>query len=221
MKRNFVVMLLLALPIGLLAQSSDPNIELSLNEPAFGVNIKTNFPGGNGIWARGYRVSNQNGSENFIQLGSYGYTTNGVTKQTYSFIGLGYDQTFLSFLPTGNVGIGTISPKEKLSVNGKIRAHEIKVETTNWPDYVFTDGYQLPTLKETAEFIDKNKHLPGVPKAAEIEENGLSLGEMNKILMQKVEELTLHLIEKDKKIENQDKRLEKLEEIVEKLTNRK
>ncbi|WP_333625491.1 hypothetical protein [Sphingobacterium siyangense] len=115
------------------------------------------------------------------------------------------------------LGIGTTAPKEALSVNGKIRAQEVKVETANWPDYVFADGYQLPGLKETAEFIEKNKHLPGVPKAAEVEEHGLSLGEMNKILMQKVEELTLHLIEKDKKIESQDKRLEKLECIIDKL----
>lgn len=117
----------------------------------------------------------------------------------------------------GNVGIGTDVPKEKLSVNGKIRAQEVKVETANWPDYVFTDEYQLPTLKETAEFIEKNKHLPGVPKAAEVEENGLSLGEMNKILMQKVEELTLHLIEKDKKIEKQDEILSNVLERLKKL----
>ncbi|MGJ1404172.1 hypothetical protein ACR79N_00555 [Sphingobacterium siyangense] len=100
----------------------------------------------------------------------------------------------------GNVGIGIEYPNEKLAVRGTIRAQEIKVETANWPDYVFTDGYQLPSLKETAEFIEKNKHLPGVPKAAVVEENGLSLGEMNRILMQKIEELTLHLIEKDKDI---------------------
>ncbi len=103
-------------------------------------------------------------------------------------------------LSNGNVGIGTLKPTERLSVNGKIRAQEVKVETANWPDYVFTDGYQLPTLKETADFIEKNKHLPGVPKAAEIEENGLSLGEMNKILLQKIEEMTLHLIEQQQQI---------------------
>lgn len=102
----------------------------------------------------------------------------------------------------GKVGIATDSPKELLSVNGNIQAKEIKVTTTatDWPDYVFADEYQLPSLKETAEFIKENKHLPGVPKAKEIEENGLSLGEMNKILMQKVEELTLHLIDKDNEI---------------------
>ena len=107
----------------------------------------------------------------------------------------------------GNVGIGTDAPTEKLSVKGKIRAQEIKVETANWPDYVFADGYQLLTLKETAEFIEKNKHLPGVPKATEVEENGLSLGEMNRILLQKIEELTLHMIDRDKRIEALEKKL--------------
>ena len=121
----------------------------------------------------------------------------------------------------GFVGIGTSKPKEALSVNGKIRAHEIKVETSNWPDYVFEDGYQLPNLKETALFIEKNKHLPGVPKAMEIEENGLALGEMNKIMMQKIEELTLHLIEKEKKIERQEERLENLENQIKKLIEMK
>jgi len=106
----------------------------------------------------------------------------------------------------GNVGIGIEYPNEKLAVRGTIRAQEIKVETANWPDYVFTDEYQLPTLKETAEFIDKNKHLPGVPKATEVEENGLSLGEMNRILLQKIEEMTLHLIKQQQQIKDmQDK----------------
>ncbi|MGJ1439055.1 hypothetical protein ACR79U_24245 [Sphingobacterium siyangense] len=112
-------------------------------------------------------------------------------------------------LSNGNVGIGTLKPTERLSVNGKIRAHEIKVETTNWPDYVFTDEYQLPTLKETAEFIENNKHLPGVPKAAQVEQDGLSLGEMNRILLQKIEELTLHMIDKDRRIEALEKKLNK------------
>ena len=107
----------------------------------------------------------------------------------------------------GNVGIGTDTPTEKLSVKGKIRAQEIKVETANWPDYVFEEGYQLPSLTETATFIEKNKHLPGVPKATEVEENGLSLGEMNKILLQKIEELTLHMIDKDKRIERLEQKI--------------
>ncbi|MGA6119307.1 hypothetical protein [Sphingobacterium anhuiense] len=98
----------------------------------------------------------------------------------------------------GNVGIGTDTPKEKLSVNGNIRAHQIKVETTNWPDYVFKDDYKLSSLEDTEKFIQANGHLPQVPKAETVEKEGYSLNEMDKILLKKVEELTLHLIRLDK-----------------------
>ena len=72
---------------------------------------------------------------------------------------------------------------------------------TGWPDYVFGDTYRLMTLEETEQYIRDNGHLPDVPSAAEVEEEGLSLGEMNKVLMQKVEELTLHVIELQKQID--------------------
>ncbi|SMC74749.1 hypothetical protein [Pedobacter africanus] len=102
---------------------------------------------------------------------------------------------------TGNVGIGTMTPNSKLAVNGNIRAHEIKVETANWPDYVFAKDYELPTLQETEKHIKDKGHLPGIPSAAEVKANGVDLGEMNAKLLQKIEELTLHLIEQNKKFE--------------------
>ncbi|NTD97003.1 hypothetical protein G6M26_06550 [Agrobacterium tumefaciens] len=117
-----------------------------------------------------------------------------------------------------NVGIGTTTPTERLSVNGKIRAHEIKVETDNWPDYVFLAKYKYPSLIELENFIHQNGHLPGVPDAKSVKQDGIALGEMNKILLEKIEELTLHLIEKDKQISNermlnlqQEKRLDAIE----------
>ncbi|CAM4121279.1 hypothetical protein SAMN06265348_103256 [Pedobacter westerhofensis] len=97
----------------------------------------------------------------------------------------------------GNVGIGTYTPQERLSVNGNIRAREIKVENSNWPDYVFEDAYQKKSLPELNLFIKQYKHLPGIPTALEVHKNGIEVGDMNAKLLRKIEELTLHLIEKD------------------------
>jgi len=129
--------------------------------------------------------------------------------------------TRMTILQNGYVGIGTVTPNEKLSVNGKIRAQEIKVETANWPDYVFKKDYQLPTLEETENQIKLNGHLPGIPSAAEVKANGIEVGEMNAKLLRKIEELTLHLILKDKELakersinKDQEERLSKLESFI-------
>ncbi|MCW8311112.1 hypothetical protein K7A41_07750 [Sphingobacterium sp. InxBP1] len=114
----------------------------------------------------------------------------------------------------GRVGVGTTVPKETLSVNGKIRAHEIKVETSNWPDYVFKKDYNLMPLDSLEQFITTYGHLPDIPSAKEVSVNGIQLGEMVNKLLKKNEELTLHLIEKDKQIQSQAKRLENLENLV-------
>lgn len=109
-----------------------------------------------------------------------------------------------------NVGIGTMNPTEKLSVKGKIRAQEIKVEMSNWADFVFAKDYVLPTLQETERHIQEKGHLPGIPSAMEVEKNGIELGDMNKKLLQKIEELTLYLIEQNKcisRLEVQNKNL--------------
>jgi hypothetical protein len=114
----------------------------------------------------------------------------------------GNGHNIMDVLVDGNVGIGMLSPQEKLEVNGKIRAKEIKVETANWPDYVFSSSYKLPDLQATEQFIKENKHLPEIPSAAEVEKDGLSLGEMNAKLLKKIEELTLHLIAQEKRLES-------------------
>ena len=112
----------------------------------------------------------------------------------------------------GELGIGTATPKSKLAVNGEIRATEVKVlAKINVPDYVFEPDYELRTLRETKEYIKENKHLPEIPSAAEIGENGIDLGDMNMKLLKKIEELTLHQIELLEKVEELQSEVEKLE----------
>jgi len=107
----------------------------------------------------------------------------------------------------GNIGIGTATPNEKLTVNGKIRAREIKVEGTNWPDYVFEKNYQIASLGELEKYIKTNKHLPEMPGAKEVESNGVELGTLVKKLLKNQEELTLHLIAQEKIIKAMEKKL--------------
>ena len=136
----------------------------------------------------------------------------------------GVNTTALTIDKLGNIGIGTVTPKEKLSVRGKIRAEEIKVETANWPDYVFNANHQFFSLRELENYIKLHKHLPEIPSAAEAEKNGIALGEMNKMLLKKIEELTLYLIEKDKEIvelkqqqsknADQENRIRRLEQLI-------
>jgi len=102
---------------------------------------------------------------------------------------------------SGNVGIGTTSPDEKLTVKGTIHTEEVRVDlNVPGPDYVFEADYNLSTLEETASFVQKNKHLPEIPSALEMEANGINLGEMNMLLLKKIEELTLHLISQEQRI---------------------
>ena len=105
-----------------------------------------------------------------------------------------------SYLNGGNVGIGTTNPTDMLTVAGKIGAREIKVSTNAGADFVFEPDYKLTDLAALEKFVKTNKHLPEIPTAKEMVENGVNLGELNIKLLQKVEELTLHLIEKDKQM---------------------
>jgi len=107
----------------------------------------------------------------------------------------------------GNLEPGSVTGDGKLQVRGNIRAKEIKVETANWPDYVFAKDYHLPSLQETEKHIKEKGHLPGIPSAKEVEANGVNLGEMNAKLLKKIEELTLYLIEQNGKIEQMEKEI--------------
>ncbi len=108
----------------------------------------------------------------------------------------------LQYQAQGNVGIGTINPTAKLTVAGDIRAREIKVEANAGADFVFDADYRLRSLPEVEQFITANKHLPDIAPANEMVQNGVDMGEMQIKLLQKIEELTLYVIEQQKQIEN-------------------
>ncbi|MFT3901667.1 MAG: hypothetical protein QM727_00715 [Niabella sp.] len=105
---------------------------------------------------------------------------------------------------SGTLFIGTLgansvgSSLERLLVNGKIRAKEIKIEAANWPDYVFKPAYKLMPLYKVESFVKKNGHLPEVPSAKSVEQNGMDIGANQALLLKKIEELTLYVIEQDK-----------------------
>ncbi|MEO0570800.1 MAG: Ig-like domain-containing protein [Bacteroidota bacterium] len=103
---------------------------------------------------------------------------------------------------TGNVAIGTSSVPAgyKMAVEGNIRTREIRVDQDNWPDYVFTKDYELPTLKDIQKHIEEKGHLPHMPSAREVEAQGIALGEMNRLLLEKIEELTLYILQQEKRI---------------------
>ena len=117
------------------------------------------------------------------------------------------------FEKNDKIGIGTEQPDALLTVKGDIHAQEVLVDLKGAvaPDYVFENyfegdsklnpAYEFSTLDEVEQFIKKNHHLPGVPSATALEKDGMSLKKMNLILLEKVEELTLYLIEQQKEIE--------------------
>ncbi len=115
--------------------------------------------------------------------------------------------TALIIKDDGRVGIGCQNPQSdaKLAVNGTMYAKKIKVTQTGWADFVFEDSYKLPALSFVEKFVRINKHLPDIPSAGEVAEQGIDIGEMNKKLLQKIEELTLHLIDQNKRIDALEK----------------
>jgi hypothetical protein len=137
-------------------------------------------------------------------------------------IGIWSDPTKVSYFrrSDGFVGIGTTSPDSKLTVKGIIHAEEVKLDLlVPGPDYVFEKNYPLLSLEDTKAYVEQNKHLPGIPSSDDMQQNGVNLLEMNMKLLEKVEELTLHLIEQKEVYANLESTLLQKIEALEKKIN--
>ena len=108
---------------------------------------------------------------------------------------------------TGYVGIGTTNPQYKLDVNGTLRANEIIVSIPSGADYVFDSNYTLRPLSEVRKYITAHHHLPEIPSAEEMKANGVSMNELQIRLLQKIEELTLYILQQEERINQLEEQL--------------
>ena len=166
-------------------------------------------------------VVSNNGAEGFElyldQLSSI-VGLQSYNRALHSYSKMQLDASQFSFM-YGNVGIGTTNPDAKLAVNGTIHSKEVKVDLTGWPDFVFKKEYTLPTLEEVEKHIKEKGHLENIPNEEEVLKNGINLGEMNAKLLQKIEELTLYMIEMKKEnieVKNQNNLIQKENDVMKK-----
>ena len=186
--------------------TDSPQSKLHINSGRKGLNVSGSMGGDNftdhqavflfsdsGISESGIKINKKNGGDNFELFNAF------------------YNNHELFVIhSSGNVGIGTTTPQAKLDVAGTIRATEIKVEAQT-ADFVFQPDYKLRSLNEVEQFVKENKHLPEIPSAKEMEVNGVNLAEMNKLLLQKIEELTLYSIKLNQ--ENNDLRVNQIKDV--------
>ncbi len=172
--------------------SSTGNPHLTVKESALGDYARLEFA--------------NNGAERVWHIAGQTVAGAGITNRANDILNIWNSSRgdIMSFRGDGRVGILTTNPANgyALSVDGKIICEELRVQLSGaWPDYVFQDQYQLPSLQIVENYIRTNKHLPGIPAATQIEKEGLDMGDMQKRMMEKIEELTLYIIQQQKEID--------------------
>ena len=151
----------------------------------------------------GPEIGSSTGKLTFWCGGGVGYTTlfsGGLYAKDKVTIGsLSYQSTTAKLIVKGNS-----------LIEGKIIANEVEIKQNVWADFVFKENYKLKSLYDLEEFINENGHLPDIPSEEEVKKDGISVGEINAKLLQKVEELTLYMIEQNKKMDLQSEEISKL-----------
>lgn len=170
----------------------NPNRSLSFLENSGKLLIGWNRTGGAGEIDL---ISNQGGGD-IGGIAFYNHLNNGTEKQLMWLTG---DGALMIGSSRGNTG------NNKLAVGGGVIAESVTVKLqSNWPDFVFKNNYQLPSLRDVKTYIAQYRHLPEIPSQADVAKDGINIGEMDNMLLKKVEELTLYLIEKDEEIKIQE-----------------
>lgn len=180
------------------------NVGIGVTSPGEKLQI---VAGGNIQLDNGYLMQRQNSRSRYYNTANSNYAEiynpSASGSSELAFINGGTEAMRITSDGSVAIGIATVPVNYKFAVKGNIIAEKVRVKlhNTGWPDYVFHPNYNLPTLKETEQFIKANNHLPGVPSAKQIEKEGLDLGDGQAVLLKKIEEMTLHLIEMNKRLE--------------------
>lgn len=181
--------------------TNNGTIQMSLQKATGNFGIGISSPTARLYVTRGTSANAFDGTAAFAGTTHTTHINYGVDEDTYIRGGKDNSRIFMADNPGGAVGIGTYNTAGyKLAINGNVRAKEVVVETA-WADYVFDDAYQLPSLESVERFVKVNKHLPNIPAADDIQKNGLSIAKVQTKMMEKIEELTLYVIELKKEIE--------------------
>lgn len=197
-------------------QSLDTRAILGTSTPqdGYGIGVQGNggwrgvygYADGGGYTGTSYGIYGYASGSGGTRVGVFGYATGGTSNWAGFFSGDAYISSDLRIGTTDQYG------SYPLSVNGLIACEGVRVEDSGtWPDYVFKSDYELMSIKELEKDIKKNGHLPGIPSAEQIEKEGFELADMQRRVLEKVEELTLYTIEQEKKIESLQKQMDDLE----------